>query len=231
MKNIVLIGGSKGIGLATAKLLNEEYKVIVASRSKGDLEHINVTHLEFDVLKDDISTLDLPEIIDGLAFFPGSINLKPFKMLKTTDFETDLQLNFISLVKVVQGLLDKLKKSNQASLVFFSTIAAQTGMPFHTSVAASKSAIEGFAKSLAAELAPKIRVNVIAPSLTNTSLAEKLLNKEEKITKMAQRHPLKKIGEPEDIAKLTKFLLTEESSWITGQVIGIDGGLSTLNLQ
>ncbi|MBW2960641.1 SDR family NAD(P)-dependent oxidoreductase [Mesonia aestuariivivens] len=231
MKNILLIGGSKGIGLATAKLLAENHNVIVASRSKENLKDLKIKYLEFDVLNDEIEDLDLPDTLDGLAYFPGSINLKPFKMLKTKDFEEEIQLNFISLIKVVQGLIPKLKKSDQASLVFYSTVAVKVGMPFHTSVAAAKGAIEGFAKSLAAEYAPSMRVNVIAPSLTDTQLAEKLLNKEEKKKKMAERHPLKRVGNPEDIAQMTKFLLSEESSWMTGQILGIDGGLSSLNLQ
>lgn len=231
MKNILLVGGSKGIGLATAKLLAKEHKVIIASRSKENLKDLNVKHLEFDVLKDNITDLDLPESIDGLAYFPGSINLKPFKMLKPKDFEEEIQLNFLSLVKVVNALLPKLKNSEKPSLVFYSTVATKVGMPFHTSIAAAKGAIEGFAKSLAAEYAPSLRVNVIAPSLTDTQLAEKLLNKEDKKKKMADRHPLKRVGKPEDIAEMTTFLLSDKSSWITGQVLGVDGGLSNINLQ
>ena len=189
-----------------------------------------MTHLEFDVTKDKIEDLDLPDTIDGLVYCPGSINLKPFKMLKPEAFEEELQLNFISLVKVVQGLLPKLKNSEQASLVFFSTVAVKVGMPFHTSVAAAKGAIEGFAKALAAEYTPSFRVNVIAPSLTNTQLAEKLLSNEDKIKKMNERHPLKRVGEAIDVANLVAFLLSEKSSWMTGQIIGMDGGMSTLNV-
>lgn len=229
-KNILLIGGSRGIGFELASLLEDEYNVLVAARTKGELENKNVTYFEFDAVKDDISTLDLPESIDGLVYCPGSINLKPFKMLKPGAFEEDLQLNFISLVKVVQGLLPRLKKSEQASLVFFSTVAVKVGMPFHTSVAASKGAIEGFSKALAAEYAPSMRVNVIAPSLTNTPLAEKLLSSEDKKAKMNERHPLRRVGEPTDIANLAAFLLSDKSNWMTGQVLGLDGGLSTLNI-
>jgi len=231
MKNIVLIGGSKGIGLEVAKMLQDDHQVYVASRSEKNLADLKIKHLKFDATKDEVEALDLPETIDGLVFFPGSINLKPFKLLKPKDFEEDIQLNFLALVRVVQGLLPKLKNAEKASLVFYSTVAVKIGMPFHTSVAAAKGAIEGFARSLAAEYAPNFRVNVVAPSLTDTQLAEKLLNKEEKKKKMAERHPLKRIGKPEDIAKLTSFLLSEESDWITGQVFGVDGGLSTLNLQ
>ena len=229
-KNILLIGGSTGIGLEIAKKLYKNHNIYIASRNKIDHDNLEVTHLEFDVLKDDISSLDLPEQLDGLVYCPGSINLKPFKMLKPKDFEQEMQLNFFGLIKVVNGLMPKLKESNQASLVFFSSVAVKVGMPFHTSVAAAKGAIEGFAKSLAAEYAPSLRVNVIAPSLTDTQLAEKLLNKEEKKKKMAERHPLKRVGTPEDIAQMTAFLMSDKSSWMTGQILGVDGGLSNLNL-
>lgn len=228
-KNILLIGGSTGIGRELAEKLDGDHSVIVASRNKEGLPS-SIQHLEFDVLKDDISGLDLPDTIDGFVYCPGSIDLKPFKMIKPEHFEKEMNLNFFGMVRCLQGLLENLKKSQQASLVFFSTVAVQTGMPFHTSVAAAKGAIEGFAKSLAAEYAPSFRVNVIAPSLTNTPLAEKLLSNEDKIEKMDKRHPLKRIGSPKDIASLAAFLLSEESSWITGQILGIDGGLSTLNI-
>ncbi|PKD17968.1 oxidoreductase [Salegentibacter salinarum] len=228
-RNILLIGGSTGIGLEIAHQLVKENKVIVASRNKGELND-DIDHLEFNVLKDKIEDLELPEEIHGLVYCPGSINLKPFKMLKSKDFEEEMNLNFLSLVKVVQALMPKLKKAENTSLVFFSTVAVKVGMPFHTSVAAAKGAIEGFAKSLAAEYAPKIRVNVIAPSLTDTPLAEKLLSNDSKKEKMSERHPLKRVGNTKDIANAATFLLSEENSWITGQIIGVDGGLSTLNI-
>jgi NAD(P)-dependent dehydrogenase (short-subunit alcohol dehydrogenase family) len=228
-KNIILIGGSHGIGLESAKMLAPDNNVIIASRTSDNLDGLKVKHIKFDVTKDKIEDLDLPEIIDGLVYFPGTINLKPFKILKPEAFVEELNLNFISLVKVVQGLLPKLKNSDMASLVFFSTVAVKVGMPFHTSVAASKGAIEGFAKALAAEYAPGFRINVIAPSLTNTLLAEKLLSIDDKKKKMDDRHPLKRIGQPEDIANLVSFLLSDKSSWMTGQILGLDGGLSTIN--
>ena len=228
-KNILLIGGSTGIGLEIANQLVKENNVIVASRNKGELND-DIKHLEFDVLKDNIEDLDLPEKIHGLVYCPGSINLKPFKMLKHKDFEEEMNLNFLSLIKVVQGVMPKLKEAENASLVFFSTVAVKVGMPFHTSVAAAKGAIEGFAKSLAAEYAPTLRVNVIAPSLTDTPLAEKLLSNDSKKEKMSERHPLKRVGNAKDIANAATFLLSDENSWITGQIIGVDGGLSTLNI-
>lgn len=228
-RNILLIGGSTGIGLEIATQLVKENKVMVASRNKGALSD-EIEHFKFDVLQDTIEDLDLPEAIHGLVYCPGSINLKPFKMLKSKDFEEELNLNFLSLIKVVQGIIPKLKNAENPSLVFFSTVAVKVGMPFHTSVAAAKGAIEGFAKSLAAEYAPKMRVNVIAPSLTDTPLAEKLLSNEAKKEKMGERHPLKRVGNTKDIANAAIFLLREENSWITGQIIGVDGGLSTLNI-
>lgn len=229
-KNILFIGGSHGIGLAAAKLLAEDTNLIIASRTANELQNLDITHIPFDVTKDDIHAIDLPETLDGLVFYPGSINLKPFKMLSQDIFEHEMGLNFFSLVKVVRDLLPKLKESKQASLVFFSTVAVKVGMPYHTSIAASKGAIEGFAKSLAAEYAPTFRVNVISPSLTDTPLSEKLLSNEAKREKMGDRHPLKRVGNPEDIANAVSFLLSDKSSWMTGQIIGIDGGLSTLNV-
>lgn len=229
MKNILLIGGSTGIGFEIAELMSGNHKIIVASRNEGNLDTNKVKHLKFDVLKDNIEELELPDQLDGLVYCPGSIDLKPFKMIKPENFEKEMQLNFFGLVRSVKGVLDKLKKSDQASLVFFSTVAVKVGMPFHTNVAAAKGAIEGFAKSLAAEYAPNFRVNVIAPSLTDTPLAEKLLSNDDKREKMDKRHPLKRVGEAKDIANLAAFLLSENSSWITGQVLGVDGGLSTIN--
>lgn len=227
MKNILIIGGSYGIGASIVAQLKEDYTVFIASRT-SDMIPDGVTHLEFNALTDAIEDLALPDQIDGLVYCPGSINLKPFKRLKQEDFSADLNINFLSLVKTVQGLLPKLLASSQASLVFFSTVAVKVGMQFHTSVAASKGAIEGFSKALAAEYAPKMRVNVIAPSLTDTPLAGRLLSTEEKKEKMGERHPLKRVGLPNDIANLATFLLSEQSAWMTGQVLGIDGGKSTL---
>jgi NAD(P)-dependent dehydrogenase (short-subunit alcohol dehydrogenase family) len=228
MKNILLIGGSYGIGLAIAKELQYENKVYIASRTNENIADMNVTYLPFDATIDTLDTSKLPEVIDGLVYCPGSINLRPFRGLKPEAFENDLQLNFISLVKVIQTILPNLSASNQSSIVLFSSVAASMGMPFHTSVAASKGAIEGFAKALAAEYAPKIRVNVIAPSLTDTPLADKFLNNESKQEKSAERHPLKRFGKPEDLANMASFLLSEKSSWISGQIFHVDGGMSTL---
>ena len=229
MKNILLIGGSYGIGLAIAKLAATNHNIYIASRTSENIPE-NCTHFKFDATQDDISSLALPETLDGFVYCPGSINLKPFKMLKPQHFMDDMNINFHNLITILHGIIPKLKRSEQASLVFFSTVAVQTGMPFHTSVAAAKGAIEGFSRALAAEYAPTLRVNVVAPSLTDTPLAGKLLSSPEKKDKMGQRHPLKRVGTPEDIAQVACFLLEDQSSWITGQVIGVDGGMSTLNI-
>ena len=228
MKNILLIGGSYGIGLAIAQELQNENNIFVASRTNENLSGLNVTHIPFDASTDTLDTSKLPEILDGLVYCPGSINLRPFKGLKPEAFEADLQINFISLVKVIQAVLPNLTAGEQSSIVLFSSVAASMGMPFHTSVAAAKGAIEGFAKALAAEYAPKIRVNVIAPSLTDTPLADKFLNNETKQEKSAERHPLKRFGKPEDSAQMASFLLSDKSSWISGQIFHVDGGMSTL---
>ena len=228
-KNILLIGGSYGIGAAIATKLSKDNNVFIASRSKENIPE-DVTHLSFNALEDDSSELDVPDTIHSFIYCPGTINLKPFKMMSVETFQEDLNINFLSMVKSVKGILPKLKKAEQANLLFFSTVAVNTGMPFHTSVAASKGAIEGFAKALAAEYAPNFRVNVIAPSLTDTPLASKLVSNDAKKEKMAERHPLKRIGTVNDIASTAAFLLSDQASWITGQVLGVDGGLSTINL-
>ena len=226
-KNILLIGGSSGIGLATAKLLTESHEVYIASRSSDSLTGLDIHHLPFDVTTDDLSTLDLPAELSGLVYCSGSINLRPFKGLKPEAFEADFQINVMGFVKSLQAVLPKF--TTNSSVVLYSTVAVKVGMPFHASVAASKGALEGLGKSLAAELAPKTRVNVIAPSITNTPLADRFLNNEAKMEKSAQRHPLKRVGEASDIAAMTRFLLSEDSSWMTGQILGLDGGMSTLN--
>jgi len=228
-KNILFVGGSYGIGLETIKLLHEKYNLIVACRTNENLNDLNITHLNFDVLNDELDLEKIPETLDGFVYFPGSINLRPFRGLKLSTFEDDLSINFLSMVKILQGVLNNLKRSKNSSVVLYSTVAVKVGMPFHSSISASKGAIEGFAKSLAAEFAPDIRVNVIAPSLTDTPLASRFLNNDLKKEKVGHRHPLKRHGKAIDIANSTAFLLSDKSSWLTGQVLGVDGGMSTLN--
>lgn len=227
-KNIILIGGTHGIGHAIVSQLAPNHNIYVASRTNEGLDHMDVHHITFDATKDEIDADKLPDEINGFVFCPGSINLKPFKMMGLDTFEQDMQLNFFSLVNVLKTIMPKM--ADNASMVFFSTVAVTNGMPFHTSVSASKGAIEGFAKSLAAEYAPKLRVNVVAPSLVDTPLSTRLLNNDKKREAMAERHPLKRVGTPEDIANIAVFLLSDDSSWMTGQIVGVDGGLSTLNV-
>ena len=227
-KNILLIGGSSGIGLATAKLLTQNHEVYIASRSSDSLTGLDIHHLPFDVTTDDLSTLDLPAELSGLVYCPGSINLRPFKGLKPEAFESDFQINVMGFVKSLQAVLPKL--TTNSSVVLYSTVAVKVGMPFHASIAAAKGAVEGFVKSIAAENAPKLRVNCIAPSLTNTPLAGRLLNNDKKKEMMDARHPLKRVGTASDIAEMTVFLLSDKSSWMSGQIIGLDGGMGSLNV-
>lgn len=227
MKNILIVGASSGIGkeLASQLLQSNRHKLFLASRTKPDLQG-DFEFQSIDVLED--FTLNLPETLDGLVYCPGSINLKPFHRLTKEDFLHDFQVNTLGAINTIQQALGALKKSKVASIILFSTVAVQTGLSFHTSIASAKGAIEGFSRALAAELAPNIRVNTIAPSLTDTPLAERLLSSEDKKKANADRHPLKRIGSTEDMAKAALFLLGEESSWITAQTLAVDGGLSTL---
>ncbi len=231
MKNILIVGAGKGIGLETAKLLATENNLITISRNLTDeLNALNTNFYQLDVTKDSLDALtELPEIIHGIVYCPGSINLKPFNRLSAQDFLNDFNQNVIGAVTIIQKVLPNLKKANGASIVLFSTVAAKLGMPFHASIATSKAAIEGLAKSLAAEFASsKIRVNVIAPSLTDTPLAGFLINTDEKKEASAKRHPLQRIGTATEMAQLVSFLLGDQSTWITAQIIGADGGMGSL---
>jgi NAD(P)-dependent dehydrogenase (short-subunit alcohol dehydrogenase family) len=227
-KKYLIIGASSGTGAALLSILKaDHHQVITASRR--DVADSD-THITIDVTKDELDVSQLPDSLDGLVYCPGSINLKPFNRISDQEFLDEFNLNVTGAIKVVRKVLPLLKNSQQASIVFFSTIAVQQGMPFHSSVAVAKGALEGLTRSLAAEFAPRIRVNCIAPSLTNTPLAARLLSSEEKKKASDERHPLKRTGEPEDIARLASFLLTSQASWITGQIIHADGGLSALRL-
>ncbi len=223
----LLIGGNSGIGLKTAKLLQSQgHTLLAASRSSGQLETLGIPVQPFDA--EHPGDLDLPEQIDGLVYFPGTINLKPFHRLTSEDFLNDFRINCLGAVHAIQQALPALKKAPNASIVLFSTVAVAQGMAFHASIAAAKAAIEGLTKSLAAELAPKIRVNAIAPSLTDTPLASQLLGTDDKKAASEKRHPLQAVGKPEDVARLAAFLLSDSSSFITGQIHRPDGGLSSV---
>ncbi len=232
-KNILVIGGSSGIGLAiVSELVQKKYNVIAASRTQKELEKINgIKYVKYDAINDDFPLDEIATDLQGLVYSPGTIRLIPFNHLRDQDFRDDFEINFMGAVRVIRACLPRLRKSTSgASIVLFSTVAVQTGMPFHASVAGAKGAVEGLTRSLAAEFAPKIRVNAIAPSMTDTPLAERLLNRDERRKASAERHPMKRVGTPEDIASLTTFLLDDSASWITGEIFHVDGGMNSLRL-
>ena len=227
-RKILVIGGNSGISKSLVRDLSFDCEVIATSRTETDLEYAFQT-LKFDAYSPDQFDLSSIEYLDGVVYCPGSINLKPFKSLKIDDFQQDLQVNFLGAVSVIQKSLPLLMKSTTfPSIVLFSTVAAKIGMPYHASIAASKAAIEGLSLSLSAELSPRIRVNTIAPSLTDTPLASAMINSEAKLQASKDRHPMKQIGNPDDIAEVAKWLLSERAKFITGQVIQCDGGMSSI---
>lgn len=226
MRTIVIVGGSKGIGKAITASLVDENKIINISRSKP-LQHQNITHFSCDVLTDNLPELDE---VDSLIFCPGSINLKPINRLSLDDFRNDFEINVIGAVKAIQHFLPSLKKGSNPSILLFSSVATKLGMPFHASIAASKAAVEGLTKSLGAELAPTIRVNAIAPTITATDLASKLLRNERMIENITERHPLKKFLKPEEVADLASFLISEKALSISGQVFALDCGIVSFKI-
>ena len=222
MKNILIVGSSS----SAAKQLFEDYKnsynFIRLSRNENDSDIIG-----FDVLNTD--TYYKNEIkFDGLIYFPGSINLKPFKNLKIDDFYNDFEINIVGLVNILKFYQPYLNQNS--SIVFISSLASKIGMPFHSSVSIVKSAIVGLCTSLAAEFAPNIRVNCISPSIFKSNMSSRFLRNEQSVERIKNKNPLNMIGDPTDIAKLLNFLLSDDSKWITGQNISIDGGMSTLKL-
>lgn len=228
--NYLVVGGSKGIGLAITKRLSTDgHHVTVLSRSSDQLQTLDrITHHTVDVTTDEISPDLIPTEVKGLVYCPGSINLRSFRSLKPEIYRSDFELNVIGAVKSITAALKPLKAASPASVLMFSTVAVGQGMPMHASIAASKGAIEGLMRTLAAELSPEIRVNCIAPALTNTPLTGRFFTDETKAAAMADRYPLKRTGTVEDMAAAAHLLLTQAGSWITGQVIGIDGGMSTV---
>jgi NAD(P)-dependent dehydrogenase (short-subunit alcohol dehydrogenase family) len=228
MKNYLVVGGSSGIGRSLSQILAVDSHVY-ASYFMNEKVDEKINYFSFNCV-DEIDITQLPECIDGFAYCPGRINLKPFHRFAEADYIEDYQVQVLGAIKVLKAILPRLKAAESASVVFFSSVAVQTGFSFHTLVASSKGAIEGITRSLAAELSPKIRVNCIAPSITQTPLAENLLNTQDKIEANALRHPLKKVGQANDVAQLAAFLLGDKSAWITGQIIKVDGGISSLKL-
>ena len=227
MNKIIIVGGSRGIGKEIISDLVDDNIIINLSRNKPELTHTNLTHFNVDVLNSDLPDL---EDVTSVIYCPGSINLKPISRISLDEFREDFEINVIGAVKVIQKYLSSLKKSNNASILLFSTVATKLGMPYHSTVAASKSAIDGLVKTLGAELAPKIRVNAIAPTITKTDLASKLLRNEKVIENMIERHPLKKILMPEEVSKMVKFLMSEDASSISGQIFNLDAGIVSFKL-
>ncbi len=227
MKHYLIVGASSGIGFELAKKLSASNQITALSRSEKGLTTLpNTTYYSVDISEENpiYPVLDAP--IDGLIYCPGTINLKPFRSLRAEDYSNEWNINFLGAVKTIKHFLPRLQQAENPNIVLFSTVAVQTGMAFHASIAAAKGAVEGLTRSLAAEFAPKIRVNAVAPSLTNTPLADKLINAEAKLKSAEERHPLKKIGQPDDIANAVLYLLN--ASWVTGQIISVDGGMSAL---
>ena len=227
MKNIVVIGGSKGIGAAIVHSQIQHHNVINISRTAPEITSNNLTHYSCNILED-----ELPDIasIDTLIYCPGSINLKPVSRLKIDDFRNDYEINVIGAVKSIQKYLPILKKGTNPNILLFSTVATHLGMPFHASIAAAKSAVEGLVKTLAAEFAPVIRVNAIAPTVTDTTLASKLLRNEKMIENIAERHPLKKFLQPQEVAYMADFLISDKAGSTSGQIFTIDCGIVSLKL-
>lgn len=227
MKTIIIVGGSKGIGKAIIEKLISNYLIINLSRSKPHIEHQNLKHYNCNVLSDELPAI---ERADGLIYCPGSINLKPFKRLSLDDFRTDFEINVIGAVRSIQAYAPALVQSENGSIVLFSTVATAMGMPFHASVSTAKSAVEGLMKSVAADLAPKVRVNAIAPTITQTDLAAKLLRNERMIENTIQRHPLKKFLDPSEVAAMAEYLISNGSKSVSGQVFKLDCGIVSLKI-
>ncbi len=227
MKNIVIIGGSKGIGNAILKQAIENNKVINISRSLPEMSHPNLTNFQLDVLNSELPDI---EQVDVLIYCPGSINLKPIMSLGIDDFRNDFEINVIGAVKAIQKYLPTLKKGSNPSIILFSTVAAKLGMPFHASIATAKSGIEGLVKSLGAELAPTVRVNAIAPTITETSLSSAILRNDRMKENMVERHPMKGYLAPEEVAGMVEFLMSDNAKSISGQVFEMDYGIVSFKL-
>ena len=227
MKTILVVGGSKGIGKALVDLLLPNSKVISMSRSPLDSAHENLEQHLCDILSDDLPDLDA---LDALVYCPGSINLKPFGRLQVDDFRNDFEINVMGAVRVLQKYAPVLKKGRHPSALLFSTVAVKMGMPFHASIAAAKGAVEGLVKSLAAEFAPHIRINAIAPTITDTTLASKILRNDRMKEMSADRHPMKKYLAAHEVAAMADFYISDKSTAVSGQIIPLDCGLVTLKI-
>jgi len=241
MKHFVFVGGSRGIARSAVEtLLKSDLESIihVFSREAPQFDGIGlapeqvdrVVWKSFDASSPE-GSIDLADVdfenFAGYVYAPGSINLRPFTSLSLEDFQFDFEINLLANVRVLKQIMPSAKKSLlQPSFVFFSTVAALKGMPMHSSISAAKSAVEGFTRSMAAEYAPKMRFNCVAPSLTETDLALPLTSRENIRKTSEEKHPLKRLGRPEDVANAVVYLLSDESSWMSGQILRPDGGMS-----
>lgn len=227
MKNIVIIGGSKGIGNAILMQQLETNRVYNISRTAPEVAHENLSHHSINILTD-----ELPEIenIDTLIYCPGSINLKPMGSLSIADFRNDFEINVIGAVKTIQKYLPVLKKGTNPSILLFSTVAVKLGMPFHASIATSKAGVEGLVKSLGAELASTVRINAIAPTITETTLSSNILRNDRMKENMIERHPMKSYLKPEEVAEMANFLISEKAKSMSGQIFEMDYGMVSFKL-
>lgn len=227
MQNIVIIGGSKGIGSAILLQQLQNNIVYNISRTAPDITHPNLIHYPISILED-----DLPEIetVDVLIYCPGSITLKPILSLNLDDFRNDFEINVIGAVKAIQKYLPALKKGKNPSIILFSTVAAKLGMPFHASIATAKAGIEGLVKSLGAELASVVRVNAIAPTITETSLSANILRNDRMKENMMERHPMKNYLKPNEVAEMANYLISENAKSISGQIFEMDYGIVSFKL-
>ena len=237
MSKYLIFGATGSIGSKLSEKLYESNKdVHLIGRDEEELKKLssnfNCEYTVLDILSDNISEFMKDEFnninISGVAYCIGSIDLKPLKLAKKQDFERCLSLNFFPVIEIIKGLQDNLKR-NKGSVVLFSTVAVRKGFTNHAIISSTKGAIEGLTVSLAAEFAPNIRVNCIAPTLTNSKMSQNILKSKIMAESIAKSHPMKRIGKPEDVASMAKFLLTSESSFITGQIISVDGGKSSLS--
>ena len=227
MKSVLIVGGSSGIGKSLVNILLEQTKVISISRTSSKITHPNLKEYTCDVLNDTLPEL---AVVDSIVYCPGSINLKPISRLNQEDFSNDFSINVLGAVKVVKHYLPMLKIGSNPSILMFSTVAVKMGMPFHASVAASKGAVEGLVKSLAAEFAPTIRVNAIAPTLTDTPLASKLLRNDKLKEMRAGVHPLKRYLQSDEVAEMAKFIISDKAMAFSGQVFEMDCGMVSLKI-
>lgn len=228
MKNFFITGTNSTIGKTIAEtLLDEGHGVYGSSREAAPIHHPHYHHLQENLVKKSLPADFLPDKIDGMVYCPGSVTLRPFRVLSQEEFKNDLDLNVLGAIRLLQ-ILDR-KFNNGASVVLFSSVAVQTGMPFHASIAVSKGAVEGLTRSLAAEYAPRIRFNAIAPSLTESRISTRFIDTDKKREAMNDKHPLKRVGKPEDIASMAVFLLSDKAGWISGEVMHVDGGISSIS--